>query len=94
MKIHLIEGCDLTQILKITQYIEPEPANLGGEAKGVFPFNQFYNWQIWSNFILALNRLMFVCIWGGWHFRYDFEKENRKENNLLRHYLKLTKIFF
>ena len=40
MKIHLIEGCDLTQILKITQYIEPEPANLGGEAKGVFPFNQ------------------------------------------------------
>ena len=36
----LHDGMDLTELLGIVQYIEPEPANLGGEAKGVFPFNQ------------------------------------------------------
>lgn len=40
MKIHLFNGCDLTQILGIIQYQEPEPANLGGDAKGKFPINQ------------------------------------------------------
>lgn len=36
----LHDGMDLTNLLNITQYIEPEPANLGGIAKGGFPFNQ------------------------------------------------------
>jgi RNA ligase (TIGR02306 family) len=36
----LYEGRDVTDILGITQYIEPEPANLDGDAKGGFPFNQ------------------------------------------------------
>ena len=36
----LHDGMDLTDLLGITQYIEPEPANLGGDAKGQFPHNQ------------------------------------------------------
>ena len=36
----LKDGVDLTDILGITQYIEPEPADLGGESKGSFPYNQ------------------------------------------------------
>lgn len=36
----LTDGMDLTDLLGITQYIEPEPANLGGDAKGNFPHNQ------------------------------------------------------
>lgn len=36
----LTDGMDLTDLLGITQYIEPEPANLGGDAKGGFPHNQ------------------------------------------------------
>lgn len=36
----LHEGMDLTDLLGVAQYIEPEPANLGGEAKGQFPHNQ------------------------------------------------------
>ena len=36
----LHDGMDLTELLGIVQYIEPEPANLGGIAKGHFPINQ------------------------------------------------------
>lgn len=36
----LYEGRDITDILGITQYIEPDPANLSGDAKGGFPYNQ------------------------------------------------------
>jgi RNA ligase (TIGR02306 family) len=36
----LQDGMDLTDLLGITQYIEPEPANLGGDTKGSFPINQ------------------------------------------------------
>ena len=36
----LTDGMDLTDLLGITQYIEPEPVNLGGDAKGKFPINQ------------------------------------------------------
>jgi len=37
-KLH--DGMDLTDLLGVTQYIEPEPANLSGDAKGQFPHNQ------------------------------------------------------
>lgn len=36
----LYEGRDVTDILNIIQYVEPEPANLDGEEKGQFPINQ------------------------------------------------------
>jgi len=36
----LHDGMDLTELLGIVQYQEPEPANLGGDAKGKFPHNQ------------------------------------------------------
>jgi len=36
----LHDGMDLTELLGIVQYVEPEPANLGGIAKGHFPINQ------------------------------------------------------
>jgi len=36
----LHEGMDLTDLLGVVQYQEPEPANLSGDAKGGFPYNQ------------------------------------------------------
>ena len=36
----LHDGMDLTDLLGVVQFIEPEPANLGGDAKGSFPYNQ------------------------------------------------------
>jgi len=40
MGIPMEEGFDLTNILGVVQYFEPESAVLGGDAKGSFPFNQ------------------------------------------------------
>jgi RNA ligase (TIGR02306 family) len=36
----LYDGMDVTEMLGITQYIEPEPADLSGDVKGEFPYNQ------------------------------------------------------
>jgi RNA ligase (TIGR02306 family) len=36
----LYEGRDVTDILNVIQYVEPEPSNLDGEEKGEFPINQ------------------------------------------------------
>lgn len=36
----LYDGMDVTKLLGIVQYVEPEPADLSGDAKGKFPYNQ------------------------------------------------------